>query len=145
MEQPHVLVEDLREDPRWPRFAAPASEAGLRSALSLRLFHEGGRTGALNLFSTRPHAFDDESQQVGALLARHAALALAAAHEVEQLQQAVATRDVIGQAKGMLMERHGLDADRAFAVLVRYSRDTNTRLRDVAEALVTTRSLPDPG
>ena len=64
---------------------------------------------------------------------------------MEQLQQAVATRDVIGQAKGMLMERHGLDADRAFAVLVRYSRDTNTRLRDVAEALVTTRSLPDPG
>jgi GAF domain-containing protein len=140
-----VVVADLRHESRWPQFTAQALEAGVRSVLSLRLFDTGDRAGALTLLSTRPHAFDTESRQVGSLLARHAALALAAAHEVEQLQRAVATRDVIGQAKGMLMERHGLDADRAFAVLVRYSRDSNTRLRDVAEAVVTTRSLPDPG
>jgi hypothetical protein len=137
-----VHVRDVLDDDRWPAFAEAAAATGFRSSLSLRLHGTGDRVAALNLFSTRPDAFDGGSRQVGALLARHAALALVAADQVEQLQQAVATRDVIGQAKGILMERHGLDADRAFAVLVRYSRDSNTRLRDVAETLVTSRQLP---
>ena len=137
-----VHVQDVLTDDRWPAFAEAAAGTGFRSSLSLRLQATGDRVAALNLFSTRPDAFDGPSRQVGALLARHASLALVAADQVEQLQQAVASRDVIGQAKGILMERHGLDADRAFAVLVRYSRDSNLRLRDVAQTLVTTRTLP---
>lgn len=92
-----------------------------------------------------PHAFDDESRHVGSLFAGHAAVALAAVQERTQLAAAVLTRDLIGQAKGILMERHGLSADQAFTVLVRVSQHTNLKLRDIAEQLTKTGKLPDPG
>ncbi len=75
------------------------------------------------------------------MFAAHAASALAAAQELDQIKQALASRDVIGQAKGMLMERYGMGPQQAFALLARLSQDENVKLHDLAERLVTTRTL----
>ncbi|HYP46035.1 MAG TPA: GAF and ANTAR domain-containing protein [Propionibacteriaceae bacterium] len=133
-----VRVPDMSKEQRWPRFAGRAAEAGAASMLSLRLWVEGDNLGALNLYSRKPHAFDDESEEVGLLFASHAAVALAGAQKQDQLAASMATRDLIGQAKGMLMERYQIDAQRAFAVMVRVSQDSNRKLRDVATELTTT-------
>jgi len=140
-EQQTVRVPDMAHEKRWPRFAERAAEAGAGSMLSFQLYVEGDNLGALNLYSRRPYAFDEESEHVGLLFASHAAVAFADAQKIGQLSQAVATRDLIGQAKGILMERYKISGDRAFSVLVRHSQTTNRKLRDVAEELVTTRQV----
>lgn len=137
-----VSAPDVVADGRWPEFARRAAGLKVGSMLSFQLFVEDEDLGALNLYSARTHAFDDESVHVGSLFAGHAAIALADATEREQLGVAVQTRDLIGQAKGILMERHQMDADQAFAVLVRASQHLNLKLRDIAEHLTTTRRLP---
>lgn len=132
-----VQVRDLHdEDDRWPAFSARAAEGDLRSVLALQLYAAGSELGALNLFSREPHAFDDDSRRLALLFATHASLLLNAIVRAGHLEQAVATRDVIGMAKGMVMSKHRLDEETAFRVLVRYSRDTNTKLREVAASVV---------
>ena len=131
-----VLSNDLREDPRWPRFAAAAVAAGVHSMLSLQLYTHNARMGALNLFGLKPHVFTAEFEAVGAMLATHAAIALIADDVRLQFQSALATRDIIGQAKGMLMERFHVDAVRAFELLTRLSQDSNAQLAEVAEEFV---------
>lgn len=138
-----VRVPDMANDPRWPRFAPRAVEMGAASMLSIRLYVEGDKLGALNLYAHQVDAFGDESEHVGLLFASQAAVAFADAQTIAQLEQKAATRDLIGQAKGILMERHHVTADQAFTVLTRYSRDNNRKLRDVAADLVTNRRLPD--
>ena len=140
-EQQTVRVSDMAHERRWPEFAQRAFDAGAGSMLSFQLYVEGDNLGALNLFSYQPEAFDDESEQVGLLFATHAAVAFAGAKKVDQLNRAVDTRDLIGQAKGMLMERYRIDADQAFRFLVRASQSSQHKLRDVAVELVTTRRL----
>jgi AmiR/NasT family two-component response regulator len=76
------------------------------------------------------------------VFAQHASVALATAKREEGLRVAIDTRHLIGQAQGILMERFGLTADKAFSVLRRYSQDHNVKLRDLAEELVNTRELP---
>lgn len=140
-----VSVPDLAAEARWPLFAARARVLGVGSMLSFQLFVTGDDLGALNLYSPEPHSFDEESLHVGVLFASHAAVALADAQQRDRLVQAIHTRDLIGQAKGILMERHKLTADQAFAVLVRVSQQTNRKLRDLAEQLTSTGELPtDP-
>jgi hypothetical protein len=136
-----VRLTDMRSEARWPRFAAGATELGIGSMLAFQLFVHGEDLGALNLFSPRVAAFDDESEHVGLLLASHAAVALAGAQRAARLTGAMDTRDLIGQAKGILMERHRLGADEAFALLVRASQDTGRKLRDVAEHLAASGEL----
>jgi GNAT superfamily N-acetyltransferase len=136
-----VRVEDMRTETRWPAFARRAWEIGAGSMLSFQLFVEGDTLGALNLYSSKPHAFDDESEHVGLLFAAHAAIAYSAANEQRHLSVALTTRDLIGQAKGVLIERFKITGDQAFALLVSASKDTNTRLRDVADQLVVTGEL----
>jgi AmiR/NasT family two-component response regulator len=106
--------------------------------LSFQLYVSGDNLGALNLYNGSPEAFSDQSEHVGLLLASHAAVAMAGAQHEEQLLQAVATRDLIGQAKGILMERYKITADQAFSLLIRASQDTNSKLRDVADHLIAT-------
>ncbi|MFI9818299.1 GAF and ANTAR domain-containing protein [Saccharothrix variisporea] len=137
-----VSVPDLARDPRWPAFAARAVQLDVGSMLSFQLFVQDDDLGALNLYAARTHAFDEESEHVGGLFAGHAAIALATAQQRDHLGEAVRTRDLIGQAKGILMERHKLTADQAFAVLARASQLTNTKLRDIAERLTQTGELP---
>ena len=138
-----VRVPDMRQEQRWPHFARRAADAGAGSMLSFQLWVEGDNLGALNLYAAQPQAFDEESEQVGLLLASHAAVALAGAQKQDHLVESVATRDLIGQAKGILMERHKLTASRAFQVLVRYSQHSNRKLRDVAAELADTGQLPE--
>ncbi|MHA4855128.1 GAF and ANTAR domain-containing protein [Rhodococcus sp. MSC1_016] len=127
---------DLTDERRWPRFTRHALDAGVRSTLSFQLYTGNHTSGALNLFAKTRHAFDDESVLIGEVLAAHAAIAIAAARTAEQLLSAVASRDMIGQAKGMLMERFGIDAAQAFAMLTKLSQDSNTPLADVATKIV---------
>jgi transcriptional regulator with GAF, ATPase, and Fis domain len=134
--QQTVRVTDMSREQRWPKFAARALEAGAASMLSFQLYVEGDNLGALNLYSSQPNAFDDESEHVGLLFASHAAIAYAAAQKHSGLQQAVATRQLIGQAQGILMERHKITGDQAFALLVRHSQQENIKLRELSERLV---------
>lgn len=128
-----VVVDDLpAEADRWPRFAPAAAAHGIESMLSFQLFARADTLGALNLYATEPKGFTPDAQTLGSLFATHAAMALGEAQHAAQLHQALATRDTIGQAKGMLMERFGLDAESAFAMLVRSSQETNLKLVDVA-------------
>jgi transcriptional regulator with GAF, ATPase, and Fis domain len=133
-----VRCDDMRDERRWPEFARRACEAGVGSMLSLQLYVDGDDLGALNLFSTQVRGFSDESERAGLAFAGHASVAVAAAQEIETLRRAVDSRDTIGQAKGILMERHAITASVAFSVLVRYSRDNNVKLVDVASNVIGT-------
>lgn len=89
----------------------------------------------MSLFGFRLDAFTANSEAIGAMLAEHAALAIFYAQRASQFRTALASRDIIGQAKGMIMERFGVDASRAFAMLGRISQETNTPVRDLAARL----------
>jgi hypothetical protein len=143
-EQQTVRVEDMAQEQRWPRFAAAAHEAGAGAMLSLQLYVEGDNLGALNLYAREPGSFDDESEHVGLLFASHAAVAFAGIQQREQMTQIIATGDLIGQAKGRLIERYDINADRAFMLLIRVCQTQQTKLRDVAEQLVSTGELTKP-
>jgi hypothetical protein len=134
--EPVVVCNNLRGEPRWPRFSEAAVAAGIHSTLSFQLYTHDGRMGALNLFGTRPDAFTFESRTVGAMFATHAAVALIAHDERLQFRSALASRDIIGQAKGMIMERFDVDAVRAFELLKRLSQENNEKLAWIAEELV---------
>jgi hypothetical protein len=132
-----IQVDDMRAESRWPRFAPQAAALGALSALAFPLFVKADNLCALNLYAGKPHAFSAESQQIGCLIAVHAAVAYADAQRTENLLAALETRDQIGQAVGLLMERYSITSDRAFDTLVRFSRQTNRKLRDVAAELIT--------
>ena len=139
-----VLVQDMSEHlDRWPTFARRALDLDVHSSLSFQLYSHHKRAGSLNLFSHRAHAFGDEDRVLGALFANQAGLALLGAQRAAQLDRAVASRDVIGTAKGILMERFGLDDNEAFQRLVSSSQDTNIKLVDVARWLVSERGAVD--
>ena len=142
-EQETVRVADMATDERWPQFTARAAELGAAGMLSFQLYVEGDNLGALNLYARQAGTFDDESEHIGLLFASHAALAYAAAQKQAGLIRSVATRQLIGQAQGILMERHKVTADQAFALLVQASQHRNTKLRDIADDLVNTGALRD--
>jgi len=136
-------VDCLSEDQRWPDFSPRAArETGVESMLSFRLFVDEDTMGALNLYSRRDGAFDEEAGAIGSVFAAHAAVALTTAQHEEQLEQAIASRDVIGQAKGILMAREGVTADQAFDMLTRASQRLNVKLRDLAEGVTYTGEAP---
>jgi GAF domain-containing protein len=137
-----VHVPDMASEKRWPQFAHKAAEAGAGSMLCFQLWVEGDNLGALNLYAGQPGAFTRESVHVGLLVAAHAAVAFAEAMKVEQLGEALATRDLIGQAKGILIERYKITGEQAFTILNQSSSMTNMKLRDVAEHLVLTGDVP---
>ena len=139
-----VLVRDTTTDDRWPNWAARVSALGVRSVLDvpLALGQSSPTVGVLGLYSPKPDAFDADDEAIAHILARHATVALATARHERTMEAAVDARKLVGQAMGILMERYGVDADRAFSILRRYSQDTNTKLRDVAQELIDTRRLP---
>jgi transcriptional regulator with GAF, ATPase, and Fis domain len=141
---PMVMSNDLREDSRWPSFAEAAVAAGVHSLMSFQLYTHNARMGALNLFGMKPDVFTVESEAVGAMLATHAAVALIADDERLQFKSALVRRDIIGQAKGMIMERFDVDAVRAFELLKSLSQDSNTKLSMVAEEVVSRGPDPQP-
>ena len=139
-----VRCDDLRTDARWPRFARQAADLGVLSVLSFQLFVEGDSFGALNIYASNPAAFGQDSESTGILLASHAALAMAAARAQAGLLTALDSREMIGQAKGILMERYKITGVQAFGLLVASSQAVNRKLREVAGHLVDTGELLTP-
>lgn len=134
---------DLGREHRWPHFASRAqAETGITSMLAFRLFVEGDTLGALNLYSKAADAFSGESRTVGLVFAAHAAVALSSAIHEEQMEEALLSRDLIGQAKGILMAREGITAEEAFDMLRRASQRLNVKLRDIASGIVERSGLP---
>lgn len=142
-EQAVLQVDRLGGDERWPRFATrTAQQTGVQSILAFRLFVEEDTLGTLNLYSRRPNAFDRQARAIGAVFATHAAVALSTAQHDAQMDLALASRDLIGQAKGILMKRDGVTAEQAFELLREASQHLNMKVRDVAERVTYTGDLP---
>ncbi|WP_340688444.1 GAF and ANTAR domain-containing protein [Amycolatopsis coloradensis] len=127
---------DLARESRWPDFAPAAAETGVRSMMSYRLFTTDTTLGALNLYSRACDAFGDRTEEDGQLFATHAAIALVGAQTEAKLHVAVEHRDVIGMAKGILMQRHDLEPAQAFRMLADSSQNSNVKLHQVAAWLV---------
>jgi GAF domain-containing protein len=131
------VVPNLRREQRWPRYVPRAVALDVRSQMAVHLYlDDKGTIGGLNLYSTTSDRIEREAESLAELFAAHAAIALSTASEVENLNQALVSRKVIGQAIGLLMERYDITADRAFAFLVRASSHGNIKLRSIAERLV---------
>lgn len=131
-----VRADDLTTDTRWPLYRRDAlRRTPIRSILSFRLFTSDQTMGALNVYADRPHAFTVEAEEIGYVLATHAALAWDAARRENQFQSALASRDMIGQAKGILMARFNISAVAAFELLKRLSQDRNAKLTDIARQI----------
>jgi GAF domain-containing protein len=140
-QQAVIRIEDTRYERRWPGFCAEAADLGVRSMLCVPLRVDQRCLGTLSLYAEDPSAFRDHHERTTALLATLAALALAGAQQADQLHTALRNRDVIGQAKGILMERHRLTADAAFSCLSQASQAVNMKLTAVALHLVETGEL----
>ena len=131
-----VLIDDMTTETRWPRFAAAAVEMGARSLLSFQLYVLQQNLGALNLYGAEPGVFSEDSEFIGAIVAQHASIALFGAEAESQFEEALHSRDEIGQAKGIIMERFKIDSMAAFRLLVKLSQDANVKLSDIAHRLV---------
>jgi GAF domain-containing protein len=146
-----VSADDLNTDLRWPHFSPEAVSEGIRSVLSLPLV-PNSREGALNLYARYPAAFGVVDRARATILTTLASQALSVAHShedeqrrVENLNAALGTRETIGEALGILMERERITADQAFDVLRRASQHLNVKLRDIAQNLVDTGETPNTG
>jgi GAF domain-containing protein len=138
-----LLIDDMARETRWPDYTPGAVEAGAHSSLSIGLPVHESVTGALNIYATKPDAFDDDAIVLGQTFAGYAAVALANAHLydtqatlAQHMQAAMENRAVIEQAKGIIMGERHCSPDEAFQILSKLSQDTNRKLRDVAVALV---------
>jgi GAF domain-containing protein len=130
------LAHSAAGEDRWPDFAAVAVRLGIGSMLSLPLFVQNETLGALNLYATTPYGFSATDETIAEVFAAYAAIALRDAAERRDLSQAIASRDVIGHANGILMARHHTTAARAFDMLVAASQQTNLKLVHVARWLI---------
>ncbi|MGE2833725.1 GAF and ANTAR domain-containing protein [Mycobacterium sp. SMC-4] len=133
-----VRADDFRTEVRWPMYSPEAVELGVLSSLSFKLYTSSRTAGALNLFATEANAFDSEDEAIGTVLAAHAAAAIMASRNTEQLESALITRDRIGQAKGIIMERYKVTDVAAFDMLRKLSQDSNVRLAEVAQRVIET-------
>ena len=138
-----VSVPDTRTEERWADWAARAHAAGAYSSLSIGLPVQDAVVGALNIYGTKPQAFDDDAVTLAQTFAGYAAVAMANAHLYDStanlahhMQAAMESRAVIEQAKGIVMGERRCSAEDAFAILVKVSQDSNRKLRDVAANLV---------
>jgi GAF domain-containing protein len=135
-------VHDTERELRWPKFAQRAAAVGVRSVVAVQLMTARGPIGALNAYSDKPDAFDEESELIARALATQAAVALARATMEENLRAGLATRETIGQAVGILVERRRITPEQAFEALVRSSQHTHLKLRDLAQLVVDTGEDP---
>jgi len=131
-----TAVADLRTDDRWPRFGPRAVAAGVISQMGIEIFRQRSTVGGLNLYASRANAFDDDTRHAAALFARHAGLALDKSLTITNLTEALQTRQTIGQAIGIMMQRYSVDEAQAFKHLVRLSQTANIKLRDIARGVV---------
>ena len=135
-----VFADRLRHRQEWPGYVPAAVGKGVRSQLGLQLYTDQETLGGLNLYCTSSDTLHPDAPHVAEPFAAHAALALARARKVEQLNLAIDSRKLIGQAIGILMERYRIPEDRAFQFLVRASSTGNLKVRDIAQELVDQRN-----
>lgn len=136
-EEKTVHVANIATDERFPRYARDAlRDTPIRSVMAFQLWIAGETMGALNVYAETPHVFGAETREIGSVFAAHSSVAWNAARRDEQFKKALASRDVIGQAKGMLMERYGVNAIQAFDLLRKLSQDSNTPLIQIATDIV---------
>ncbi|HEX2698625.1 MAG TPA: GAF and ANTAR domain-containing protein [Acidimicrobiales bacterium] len=135
-----VVTDDLATEARWPRFARRAVEAtGVRSMLAFRVFVGSDTMGSLNLYSKQPNAFTDESLAVGTIFAAHASVAMQAAQSKEdltRLRAVIEAREMISQAKGILMGRQGISSEAAMDILSRGAERLKMALGEMARRVV---------
>jgi GAF domain-containing protein len=144
-ESTDFVIDDLRAEERWPQWAAGAADLGMRAAMAIRLHTESETLGALNIYSERAHAFDEEARTVALIFASHAADAMSSARLVSGLRAALESRHTIGIAQGVLAIRYDISYERAFHVLHRLSNDRNVKLRDLAQRILEERGIPGEG
>lgn len=135
-----VLVPDTANDTRWPEWTRQVAQPG-RSIFSIPLIVSSRTLGALTLIGEHPHIFDADDIRATRIVT-YGAVGIASAQQHDSLLLAAQTGKRIGQAIGMLRERFSVDEARAFEILRRYSQDSNTKLRDVAEHILATGQLP---
>jgi ANTAR domain/GAF domain len=136
-EEKTIHVADLETDRRFPNYRRDALErTPIRSVMSFQMFIAGETMGALNVYAEQANAFGPESKVIGLIFAAHSSVAWNTARRDEQYRRALASRDTIGQAKGMIMERYGVDAVQAFELLRKLSQDSNVPLIEIATELV---------
>jgi GAF domain-containing protein len=130
-------ISDLEKDFRWPKYRKDAlAETPIRSIMAFQLFIADRSMGALNVYAEEPGVFDDTTEEIGLIFATHSAVAWNSARRDEQLQRALTSRDMIGQAKGMIMERYNIGAIQAFDMLRKLSQDSNVPLARIAQELI---------
>lgn len=137
-----VRIDDMAAEQRWPRFAADARELGIGSMLSCRMATSEGTTAALNFHAADRAVFDDATAQIAAIYTAHAAIAVSNAELVEALRRSAHTRQTIGEATGILMERHKVTSRQGFEMLVSASQAINVKVREIAEFVVATGEEP---
>jgi transcriptional regulator with GAF, ATPase, and Fis domain len=136
-EEKTVHVANIATDERFPLYARDAlAETPIRSVMAFQLWIARETMGALNVYAETANAFSEETRGVGLVFAAHSSVAWNAARRDEQFKKALASRDVIGQAKGILMERSDINAVAAFDLLRKISQESNTKIVDVARRLV---------
>lgn len=141
-----VLIPDLADESRWASYCREAvARTPVRSVLAFELFTDNRTVGALNFYADTPHAFDGDAVELGLVLAAHTALAWNLVRRQQQFSSALSTRDLIGQAKGMIMERFNIGAVQAFDLLRRLSQEGNTPVFEVAQRVVDTSGPAGPG
>jgi GAF domain-containing protein len=139
-----VRIKDTSEKARWPEFEAQAEAHGIRSCLALPLNADGKPVGALNLYAPAASAFGAAEVRRAENFAEYASGALTLAMRmatraalIEQLRSSLTSRTVIDQALGIIMAREHCTQARAFAIMRSASQNSNTKLRDIAAAIVT--------
>lgn len=132
-----IRVDDFESETRWPNFVAAAvDQTPVRSSLSIQLYTNESELGALNLYSERTYSFTPQIEELSVALAAHAAVGLSSVRRGDQFHSALASRDIIGQAKGIIMERFDMTAVSAFKLLVKLSQEQNTPVVEVARLVV---------
>jgi GAF domain-containing protein len=142
-DQVKIRIDDVAQDSRWPEWSAAVAEVGVRSMLSIPLVAAGTGMGAIKVYASQPAVYDARAERVLELFAQQAAILLANVQTLADAQQvnvqltgALQSRDLIGQAKGILVARGAADDASAFAMLVDASQRADRRLHDVARRLV---------
>ena len=137
-----VVVADTATESRWPAFVSLATDFGMRSVLAVDLHAGDTALGVLSLYAGRPEAFDDSARFAAAMLAMHVGIALGHLRAEQNLRAGLASRELIGEAIGVLIERHRITSEQAFARLIRASQNNNIKLREVAQIVCETGQDP---
>jgi transcriptional regulator with GAF, ATPase, and Fis domain len=133
-----TVIPDTRLDKRYPKFSQAAAKLGIPSVLSCQLSSPRKVLGALNMYARKPDAFDETAREIARIYAAHASIVLANRSLQADLRTAVDTRGTIGQAMGILIERHKVPPGHAFDMLVKASQSRHLKLREIASQVVET-------